>query len=50
MEAVLKGGLPHVHDTAVDIAKLLKTEQARAMGGVIEGKGLDGDQLRAASL
>lgn len=30
----------HVHDTAVDVAKLLEAEQASAMGRVVEDIGL----------
>lgn len=35
-----RGRQTYVHDAAVDVAKLLKAEQPRAMGGVIEGVAL----------
>jgi hypothetical protein len=40
------GGAAYVHDTAVDVAKLLEAEETRAMGRVIEDEGssgVDGD-------
>jgi hypothetical protein len=33
-------GYTHVHNTAVDVAELLESEEARAVGGIIENKGL----------
>lgn len=33
-------GATYVHNTAVDVAKLLEAEEPRAVGGVIESKAL----------
>ena len=31
----------YIHDTTIDVAKFLETEQPGAMGGVIEGEALN---------
>ena len=33
--------IPHVHNTAVDVAKFLEAEQAGAVSGIIKRKGLE---------